>query len=1222
MKKITLLIALMLTFVTGSYAQSASSYTFASSSGVYADNSGAATLLPLVRADTYISPAQNIGFNFVYEGVTYTQFKMSSNGFISLNMTGTSSLTANDFSTANTASRPIIAPLWDDLDGATPATSIASYELTGTAPNQVLTVEWKNWEWNWNSGATPVISFQVKLYESTNVIEFIYRQEATAVATGSASIGIGSATGSGAGSYLNVTNVAAPAVSSTVSTTNINTKPATGQIFRFSPPPVCSGTPTGGTSAPALTNVCTGVVPASINVTGSTAATGLTYQWEESTNGGGSWANATGGTGATTLSYTPPAFAGTDIQYRLKITCTGSGLFAYSTVAEVKSVIAPATQASALNFTNTLYTNVTANWTNGNGGRRLVIVSDSPTITDPVNASGQPAVVANAVYAGTGEQIVYDGTGTTVNVFGLNCNTTYYFKVYDYVRCGSGPYDFYYNVSTGTNASSVTTLQPSTATLPVANSFTGFTGANLSTVFPGWYESTIVTPAASIPSNSFPGTSASAWTSSSALGVPTAKVNLYLSTRNEWIISPKITLTANSRTRFKAAITDFASGAADATGITGTDDKVDVMISTDGCGSSWTVLYTFDATTAATLSNVLKDYTIDLSVYTGQTVQLAFRATDGPVDNTPDYDFHVTNINIELIPTCEPPTALGVNNITADSADLFWTAGGTETLWNVEYGVTGFVQGTGTPATGVTNPFSVGSLTPNTTYQYYVQADCGGTGTSTWAGPFSFTTPCVAYSIPYFEGFESGYTHNVAVAGCLSQASVTGTASWTANSSLTSYNRAPRTGTWNAFLQYSNEDWLFIPINLTAGTSYTVSLYARQDDVTAADSNIAVSYGTSASAAGMTDVIVPATGIVNGSYQQIAGAFIPSTTGVYYVGIKGFMNVNPWYISLDDISIDVTPACAPPLGLSANSVTSSSAALTWTATTGNYQYVLDNSASDPAGAGTNLSGEVFNAASLSPVTTYYFHVRTDCGGTYSAWSTVSFTTLAVPPVNDDCANATALTPGGVYATNPIDGTNAGATTSSQTAPVTCFGFSGNDVWYSVVVPASGNITIETGAPVVGGAGIDTVITAYSGDCTTPTQIGCDDDSATETAVGFSKLSLTGQVPGSTILIRAYEYGNDVSGNFGISAYDASLSTGSFDAASFKVYPNPVKDVLNLSYSSEITSVEVFNMLGQKVLVKELNVAQGQIDMSNLNSGNYIVKVTADGLTKTIKVIKE
>ncbi len=166
---------------------------------------------------------------------------------ISLNVAGTRNLTTNNLSTANATSRPIIAPLWDDLDGATPTTSVVAYEVTGTAPNRVLTVEWRNWEWNYVSGTVPVISFQVKLYETTNVIEFVYREEAGAVNNGSATIGIGAATGSGAGSYLNLTSVATPAVSSSTSMTTINTKPITGQIYTFSPPSPCTGTPGAGT---------------------------------------------------------------------------------------------------------------------------------------------------------------------------------------------------------------------------------------------------------------------------------------------------------------------------------------------------------------------------------------------------------------------------------------------------------------------------------------------------------------------------------------------------------------------------------------------------------------------------------------------------------------------------------------------------------------------------------------------------------------------------------------------------------------------------------------------------------------------------------------------------------------------------------------------------------------------------------------------------------------
>ncbi|MBK9422241.1 MAG: hypothetical protein IPN44_14505 [Flavobacteriales bacterium] len=143
------------------FGQSANVYTFAATTGTYTELA-TGTDLPLVRADSYISPAQTIGFDFVYEGVTYTQFKMTSNGAISLNPVGTNNLTSNDFSTANTTSRPIIAPLWDDNDGnvSSPLASIARYQVSGTTPNQVLTVEWRYWQWNYNASGN-TISHQI-----------------------------------------------------------------------------------------------------------------------------------------------------------------------------------------------------------------------------------------------------------------------------------------------------------------------------------------------------------------------------------------------------------------------------------------------------------------------------------------------------------------------------------------------------------------------------------------------------------------------------------------------------------------------------------------------------------------------------------------------------------------------------------------------------------------------------------------------------------------------------------------------------------------------------------------------------------------------------------------------------------------------------------------------------------------------------------------------------
>lgn len=83
-----------------------------------------------------------------------------------------------------------------------------------------------------------------------------------------------------------------------------------------------------------------------------------------------------------------------------------------------------------------------------------------------------------------------------------------------------------------------------------------------------------------------------------------------------------------------------------------------------------------------------------------------------------------------------------------------------------------------------------------------------------------------------------------------------------------------------------------------------------------------------------------------------------------------------------------------------------------------------------------------------------------------------------------------------------------------------------------------------------------------------------------------------------------------------------LATNGFDSASFKAFPNPVKNILNITYSKDISKVTVFNMLGQEVMAKAISSKQSKIDMSNLSRGTYMVKVIAGNSTKTIKVFKQ
>lgn len=83
-----------------------------------------------------------------------------------------------------------------------------------------------------------------------------------------------------------------------------------------------------------------------------------------------------------------------------------------------------------------------------------------------------------------------------------------------------------------------------------------------------------------------------------------------------------------------------------------------------------------------------------------------------------------------------------------------------------------------------------------------------------------------------------------------------------------------------------------------------------------------------------------------------------------------------------------------------------------------------------------------------------------------------------------------------------------------------------------------------------------------------------------------------------------------------------LNATSFDETNLNLYPNPTSGVVNISYNEEISNVSVYNLLGQNVLNQEGKGLELQLDLSTLSSATYFVKITSEGATKTIKVIKQ
>ena len=105
--------------------------------------------------------------------------------------------------------------------------------------------------------------------------------------------------------------------------------------------------------------------------------------------------------------------------------------------------------------------------------------------------------------------------------------------------------------------------------------------------------------------------------------------------------------------------------------------------------------------------------------------------------------------------TCPQPNNLAANNITSNSADLSWTVGGSETSWNIEYGLSGFTQGSGLISNSTSPSHILSGLSSSTFYEYYVQAQCGTNDLSFWTGPFIFNTNCDNEVAPFIDDFNS-----------------------------------------------------------------------------------------------------------------------------------------------------------------------------------------------------------------------------------------------------------------------------------------------------------------------------------------------------------------------------------------------------------------------------------------------------------------------------------
>ena len=444
----------------------------------------------------------------------------------------------------------------------------------------------------------------------------------------------------------------------------------------------------------------------------------------------------------------------------------------------------------------------------------------------------------------------------------------------------------------------------------------------------------------------------------------------------------------------------------------------------------------------------------DLTSFLSVTPGAPGTASGSTANNSLAATTNVTNKKYTFSPpSCLPAGGLSASAITTTTATVNWTAVGGASGY--EYAVTTSAT---PPASGTATALltaNVSSLTPSSVYYLHVRTSCGATF-SNWS-TITFNTACGAAGIPYTENFDA--VTAPALPPCVTKEDVNGGTTW--NVGTTSPRSAPNCMIYNYSTPLPGDDWFYTaPLALTGGISYRLTFYYKARSATFPEA-MEVKYGTSGAAASMTNNLLSFPNIDQTTYQQGFVDFTPGVTGTYYIGFHSISIADEFDLNVDDISVTVTPSCGEPTALNVSLSSNTAGTASWVApgvgTPTGYEYVVDNSAASPAGAGTATAGTSVPLTGLTPFTSYYLHVRTDCGGTFSSWAVYNFFTL----INDAPCGAIPLTLGG-----PADCGNTTNATSSGDPALFCSS-PNNTVWYKYTPAANGSVDVilsQNGGP--------------------------------------------------------------------------------------------------------------------------------------------------------------